>query len=229
MLDRRVGELSGGEAVLAAIAGIRLRGAADHAARRADEQPRPRARAARLGRHRPRRGAERSSSSATTSALLELMDDTAELYENELSVFGGPYSQWRECLDAEQDAARQAERSAAQLVETREARPHRGRGRRSPNARRWGARPSSRSGCRRSSRVGLQRAAEVSAGKLRTEHARPRERRARPRWMRRSDACATTPRSGSSCPIRGCPRGAASRRSATVRTRGRSRVPSASR
>ena len=44
------------------------------------------------------------------------MDDTAELYENELSVFGGPYSQWRAWLDAEQDAARQAERAAAQAV-----------------------------------------------------------------------------------------------------------------
>ena len=44
------------------------------------------------------------------------MDDTAELYENELSVFGGPYSQWRDRLDAEQDAARQAERAAAQVV-----------------------------------------------------------------------------------------------------------------
>ena len=44
------------------------------------------------------------------------MDDTAELYENELSFFGGPYSEWRAWLDAEQSAAQQAERAAAQLV-----------------------------------------------------------------------------------------------------------------
>src|SRR5688572_31399942 len=43
-------------------------------------------------------------------------DLTAELYENRLSVFGGPYSEWRAWLDAEQDAARNAERAAAQVV-----------------------------------------------------------------------------------------------------------------
>jgi ATPase subunit of ABC transporter with duplicated ATPase domains len=47
-------------------------------------------------------------------ALLELMDDTAELYDGELSTFGGPYSAWRAWLDGEQVAARQAERTAAQ-------------------------------------------------------------------------------------------------------------------
>jgi ATPase subunit of ABC transporter with duplicated ATPase domains len=46
-------------------------------------------------------------------ALLELMDDTAELYDNEFSVFGGPYSEWQAWLQAEQDAARQAETTAA--------------------------------------------------------------------------------------------------------------------
>src|SRR5690606_1398012 len=50
------------------------------------------------------------------TALLELMDDTAELYDGGLSVFGGPYSQWRAWLDAEQSAARDAERAAKQAV-----------------------------------------------------------------------------------------------------------------
>ena len=45
-------------------------------------------------------------------ALLELMDDTAELYVNRLTVFGGLYSEWRAWLDAEQDAAARAENEA---------------------------------------------------------------------------------------------------------------------
>ena len=114
MLDRRVGELSGGEAVLTAIAGIRLRGAGvtllDEPTNNLDRLAR-----ARLAEMvRGWRGALIVVSHDLT--LLELMDDTAELYENDLSVFGGPYSQWRDRLDAEQDAARQAERTAAQLV-----------------------------------------------------------------------------------------------------------------
>ncbi|WP_425325779.1 ATP-binding cassette domain-containing protein [Mycetocola zhadangensis] len=49
-------------------------------------------------------------------ALLELMDDTAELHAGRLSLFGGPYSEWKAALDLEQDAAVQAARSAAQAV-----------------------------------------------------------------------------------------------------------------
>ena len=47
-------------------------------------------------------------------SLLELMDETAELYAHTLSVFGGPYSEWRAWLDAEQNAALQAQRDAKQ-------------------------------------------------------------------------------------------------------------------
>src|SRR5690606_19870614 len=50
------------------------------------------------------------------TALLDLMDDTAEIYGSELSVFGGPYSEWRAWLDAEQEAAVQAERAAEQVL-----------------------------------------------------------------------------------------------------------------
>jgi ATPase subunit of ABC transporter with duplicated ATPase domains len=49
-------------------------------------------------------------------ALLELMDNTAELYEGGLTVFGGPYSEWRAYLDEQQAAAVQAARAAEQLV-----------------------------------------------------------------------------------------------------------------
>lgn len=114
MLDRRVGELSGGEAVLTAIAGIRLREASiallDEPTNNLDRVAR-----ARLGDMvRDWRGTLIVVSHDVS--LLELMDDTAELYENQLSMFGGRYSEWRAWLDAEQDAARQAEKSAAQAV-----------------------------------------------------------------------------------------------------------------
>jgi ATPase subunit of ABC transporter with duplicated ATPase domains len=111
MLDRSVGQLSGGEAVLTAIAGIRLRGAPiallDEPTNNLDRDAR-----ARLSEMvRGWRGALVVVSHDT--ALLELVDDTAELYADDLSVFGGPYSEWRAWLDAEQGAARQAETAAA--------------------------------------------------------------------------------------------------------------------
>jgi ATPase subunit of ABC transporter with duplicated ATPase domains len=118
-LERRVGQLSGGEAVLAAVAGIRLRSASltllDEPTNNLDRAARERLGAMVAGW----RGALVVVSHDV--ALLDLMDDTAELYENELTVFGGPYSQWRAWLDAEQDAARRAERDAEQ-AERREKR-----------------------------------------------------------------------------------------------------------
>lgn len=111
-LDRTVGELSGGEAVLVAIAGIRLRRAPitllDEPTNNLDRE----ARARLADMVRTWKGTLIVVSHDI--ALLELMDDTAELYAGRLSVFGGPYSEWRAWLDAEQDAARQAERDAAQ-------------------------------------------------------------------------------------------------------------------
>ena len=113
-LDRTVGELSGGEAVLVAIAGIRLRRAPITLL---DEPTNN------LDRHARRRLYEMVRGWRGTLvvvshdvALLELMDDTAELYGGGLGVFGGPYSAWRTWLDAEQDAARQAERDASQAL-----------------------------------------------------------------------------------------------------------------
>lgn len=114
MLDRNVGELSGGEAVLSAIAGIRLRGAPitllDEPTNNLDRDARARLREM----ARTWRGTLVVVSHDV--ALLELMDDTAELYDHELATFGGPYSEWRAWMDAEQDAARQTERAAAQAV-----------------------------------------------------------------------------------------------------------------
>ncbi|NJI61535.1 ABC-F family ATP-binding cassette domain-containing protein [Microbacterium oxydans] len=113
-LDRRVGELSGGEAVLVAIAGIRLRRAPitllDEPTNNLDRD----ARAKLAAMVRAWKGTLIVVSHDLS--LLELMDDTAELYAQTLSVFGGPYSEWRTWLDAEQDAAKQAEVTAAQVL-----------------------------------------------------------------------------------------------------------------
>lgn len=109
-LDRSVGELSGGEAVLVAIAGIRLRRAPitllDEPTNNLDRDARMRL----ADMVRAWKGTLVIVSHDVS--LLELMDDTAELYAHALSVFGGPYSEWRAWLDGEQDAARQAERDA---------------------------------------------------------------------------------------------------------------------
>ena len=111
-LDRNVGELSGGESVLVAIAGIRLRRAPitllDEPTNNLDRV----ARARLADMVRAWKGALIVVSHDVS--LLELMDDTAEIYGSELSVFGGPYSEWRAWLDAEQEAARQDERDAKQ-------------------------------------------------------------------------------------------------------------------
>ncbi|MGO2746553.1 ABC-F family ATP-binding cassette domain-containing protein [Microbacterium sp.] len=113
-LDRTVGELSGGEAVLVAIAGIRLRRAPltllDEPTNNLDRD----ARARLADMVRSWKGTLIVVSHDV--ALLELMDATAELYAHALSVFGGPYSAWRAWLDAEQDAARQHERDAKQSL-----------------------------------------------------------------------------------------------------------------
>jgi ATPase subunit of ABC transporter with duplicated ATPase domains len=109
-LDRTVGTLSGGEAILVAIAGVRLRGAP---VTLLDEPTNNLDRDARLRLHEMVRGWRGALVVVSHDIeLLDLMDDTAELYDNELTVFGGPYSEWRAWLDAEQDAAAQAEREA---------------------------------------------------------------------------------------------------------------------
>lgn len=113
-LDRSVGELSGGEAMLAAISGLRIRRTPitllDEPTNNLDRDSR-----SALGRML----ADWPGSLLVVShdlVLLELMDNTAELYEGGLTVFGGPYSQWRTYLDEQQAAAVQATRAAEQRV-----------------------------------------------------------------------------------------------------------------
>ncbi|MDF2558807.1 MAG: transporter [Microbacterium sp.] len=165
-LDRTVGELSGGEAVLVAIAGIRLRRAPitllDEPTNNLDRD----ARAKLAAMVRAWKGTLIVVSHDLS--LLELMDDTAELYAQSLSVFGGPYSEWRAWLDAEQDAAKQAEASAAQVlrkekrqrIEAEVKLAHRARTAKKAEIE------------KRVPKIiahGRKMAAEVSAGKLRTE------------------------------------------------------------
>lgn len=113
-LDRDVGSISGGEAMLVAIAGIRV------------------ARAAVTLLDEPTNNLDRDARAALTDllaewpgtlivvshdvALLDRMDHTAELHDGALTVFGGPYHQWRAQLEAEQAAAAQAARAAEQAV-----------------------------------------------------------------------------------------------------------------
>ncbi|AEI12779.1 ATP-binding cassette domain-containing protein [Cellulomonas gilvus] len=113
-LERPVGTLSGGEAVLVAVTGLRLRRAAvtllDEPTNNLDRT----ARAAVRDLVRTWPGALVVVSHDT--ALLEEMDETAELYAHRLSVHGGPYSAWRARLEVEQSAAAQAARTADQQV-----------------------------------------------------------------------------------------------------------------
>ncbi|MBN9210373.1 MAG: ABC transporter [Microbacterium sp. 71-36] len=113
-LDRTVGELSGGETMLAALVGLRARAAditlLDEPTNDLDRDAR--ARVSELVRGWP--GALVVVSHDVE--LLEQMDATAELYAHTLSVVGGPYSAWREQRDAEQDAALRAERDAARSL-----------------------------------------------------------------------------------------------------------------
>jgi ATPase subunit of ABC transporter with duplicated ATPase domains len=175
MLDRRVGELSGGEAVLTAVAGIRLRRAAvtllDEPTNNLDRD----ARARLADMVRGWRGALIVVSHDL--GLLELMDDTAELYENELTVCGGPYSLWRERLDAEQGAARQAERAASQALK-REKRDRIEAETKIAKRKAMGRKAQLEKRVPPIVAGGLKRAAEVSAGKMRTE-MRDRESTAR--------------------------------------------------
>ncbi|MEA4945922.1 MAG: ABC-F family ATP-binding cassette domain-containing protein [Propionicimonas sp.] len=113
-LDRRVDTISGGEAVLAAIIGIRLRGAAvallDEPTNNLDGDSRERLYALVRGW----RGTLVVVSH--DSALVELMDDTAELRDGTLTVYGGPYSAYVAALEREQEAARQSLRTAEQAL-----------------------------------------------------------------------------------------------------------------
>jgi ATPase subunit of ABC transporter with duplicated ATPase domains len=167
-LDRNVGSLSGGEAVLAALVGVRLRRAPiallDEPTNNLDRDARERV----YELVRTWRGTLIVVSHDT--ALLDLMDETAELHDGHLTVYGGPYSAWREQFEVEQAAARQAESAARQAVR-REKRD------RVEAENRIAQRAATGARAQREKRVpgivagNRKSAAQVSAGKLRTEAA----------------------------------------------------------
>lgn len=166
-LDRQVGTLSGGEAMLIAVTGLRLRRAPvtllDEPTNNLDRD----ARAALYRSLQDWPGALLIVSHDVT--LLEQMDSTAELHRSELTVFGGPYAAWREHLATEQAAAAQAARTAEQAakVEQRQrAEAETKLARRNRTAKKAAAEkrvPKIVAG-------GRAMAAQVSAGKLRTNH-----------------------------------------------------------
>ncbi|MDN5919278.1 MAG: ATP-binding cassette domain-containing protein [Pseudonocardia sp.] len=165
-LDRRVGQLSGGEALLVAIAGLRLRAAPivllDEPTNNLDREARTRL----ADTVRAWKGTLVIVSHDT--ALLELMDHTAELHDGQLSVFGGPYSAWRKHLAEQQGAAARAERAAEQVVKTEKRQRAEAE---TKLARRARYARTDFANKRRPKSVMQQRKteAQVSAGKLRTE------------------------------------------------------------
>lgn len=167
-LDRQVGELSGGESVLAALTGVALREAEvtllDEPTNNLDRE----SRAQLYDVIRSWRGALVVVSH--DEALLDLLDETAELYAHELSVFGGPYSEWRLWLDTEQQAARQARTTAANALR----RERRDRQHAESMLSTRSAIAKKASAQKREPKIimnGKKRAAQVSSGRLRTEAA----------------------------------------------------------
>ncbi|MEZ4564757.1 MAG: ATP-binding cassette domain-containing protein [Thermomicrobiales bacterium] len=163
-LDRRVTEVSGGEAMLLAVTGLRLRRTPitllDEPTNNLDRPTR-----ARLAAFVD----EWPGSLVVVShdlELLEHMENTTELYGGALTTFGGPYSAWQAHLAQEQAAAVQAARSAQQALkvekrqrveaETKLAR----RERTGKKAQRQGGIPKIVAG-------NLSRKAQVSAGAMR--------------------------------------------------------------
>ncbi len=115
-LDRAVGTLSGGETMLAALAGRQLAGneivLLDEPTNSLDRD----------ARHRFYDVITAWPGALIVVShdvrLLNLMDDTVELRTGSLTVFGGPYDAYREHLDAEQAAAEQSLRTAEQRLRT---------------------------------------------------------------------------------------------------------------
>ena len=113
-LQHRVAELSGGEAMLIAISGLRLRRTSITLL---DEPTNNLDRATRI-----KLGAFVDEWPGTLVVvshdleLLEHMDHTTELHGGTLDTFGGPYSAWKQHHEEEQSAAAQAARSAQQAL-----------------------------------------------------------------------------------------------------------------
>lgn len=113
-LDRTVGQVSGGEAMLIAITALWLRRAPitllDEPTNNLDRDAR-----ARLSELLTRWPGTLVVVSHDVD-LLDRMDFTAELHGQRLTLYGGPYRQWRAHLEQQQAAAAQAVTTAEQAV-----------------------------------------------------------------------------------------------------------------
>lgn len=113
-LDRAVGTLSGGEAMLVALAGLRL---AARPITLLDEPTNNLDRIARERLHEAITGWQGALIVVSHDLeLLDRMDETVELHGRRLSVHGGGFSEYADALAREQAAARQALRTAEQDV-----------------------------------------------------------------------------------------------------------------
>ncbi len=164
-LDRSVAEVSGGEAMLIAISGLRLR------------------RTPITLLDEPTNNLDRATRAVLTELvdewpgslvvvshdleLLEHMDHTAEIYDGELTTFGGPYSAWKERLAQEQAAALQAARSAEQTLKV-EKRQRIEAETKIARRERTGRKAAKEGGLPRMAADHLKKKAEVSAGATRT-------------------------------------------------------------
>ena len=113
-LERTVGQVSGGEAMLVAVTALRLRRAPitllDEPTNNLDRDARARLSALL---------ADWPGTLLVVSHdvdLLDRMDNTAELYGHRLTTYGGPYRQWRSHLEREQAAAAHAVSAAEQTL-----------------------------------------------------------------------------------------------------------------
>lgn len=113
-LDREAVSLSGGEAMVVAIAGCRSRGnpitLLDEPTNNLDSVLRQQV----LAMISAWEGTLVVVSHDT--GLLDLMDSTAELHGHSLRFFTGGYSEWKPAIDAEQEAALRAQTAAEQAV-----------------------------------------------------------------------------------------------------------------
>jgi ATPase subunit of ABC transporter with duplicated ATPase domains len=115
-LDRPARTLSGGETILAALAGLRL---ADTPVTLLDEPTNNLDRDARARLYAMVEAWRRTLVVVSHDrTLLDLMDSTAELREASLEVYGGTYSAYEEHLAVQQEAAARAVRTAEQRLRT---------------------------------------------------------------------------------------------------------------
>lgn len=164
-LDRTIGSLSGGQVTLAGIAGLRLRRAPITLLDEPSNNLDPAARQRLLGLLRDWPGTLIVASH--DEELLEEMEHTAELFQNRLSVFGGPYSGFLAQREAEQSAALSAQRQAEQRLKTEQ---RQAREAETKLARRKRFADGQRDNIPKIVANTLASKAEASAGKLRAGH-----------------------------------------------------------